>query len=146
MNFPVVSGAWTFANPRLRCTAPTQRAQRGTLSRCASRTRSSPPTSAVRETDFGAENVASHRRGLGAGHLSAEFSFIGSRNLMLDKLLFGVRMLAFAQPREMFGADCTMQAPLLGEPALPFAVALLVAAPIVLFPARQTPRMGMFAA
>ena len=31
-----------------------------TASRCASRTRSSPPTSAVSETDFGAENVASH--------------------------------------------------------------------------------------
>ncbi len=30
-----------------------------TLSRCASRTRSSPPTSAVSETDFGAEIVAS---------------------------------------------------------------------------------------
>ncbi len=30
-----------------------------TASRCASRTRSSPPTSAVSETDFGAEKVAS---------------------------------------------------------------------------------------
>jgi hypothetical protein len=26
---------------------------------------------------------------LGAGHLSAKFAFIGSRNLMPDKLLFG---------------------------------------------------------
>ena len=60
---------------------------------------------------------------------------------MPDKLLFGVRMLAFAQPREMFGADCTMQAPLLGEPALPFAVALLVAAPIVLLMRGKLPRM-----
>jgi len=60
---------------------------------------------------------------------------------MPDKLLFGARMLAFAQPREMFGADCTMQAPLLGEPALPFAVALLVAAPIVLFLRGKLPRM-----
>jgi hypothetical protein len=29
---------------------------------------------------------------LGAGHLSAKLAFIGSRNLMPDKLLFGVRM------------------------------------------------------
>ena len=42
---------------------------------------------------------------LGAGHLFAEFSFVGSRNLMPDKLLFCVWMLAFAQPRKMFGAD-----------------------------------------
>jgi hypothetical protein len=78
---------------------------------------------------------------LGAGHLFAEFAFVGSRNLMPDKLLFGVRMLPFAQPREMFGADCTMQAPLLGEPALPFAVALLIAAPVVLFLRGKLPRM-----
>ena len=31
-----------------------------TLSRCASRTRSSPPTRAVSETGFGAEKAASH--------------------------------------------------------------------------------------
>ena len=45
---------------------------------------------------------------LGAGHLSAEFSFVGSRNLMPDKLLFGVRMLAFAQPREVLGLNCAV--------------------------------------
>src|SRR5208337_4605985 len=49
--------------------------------------------------------------------------------------------LAFAQPRKMFGADCAVQAPLLGEPALPLAVALLVAAPIVLRLRGKLPRM-----
>src|SRR5208283_562897 len=32
---------------------------------------------------------------LGAGYLSAKFAYIGSRNLMSDELLFGVRILAF---------------------------------------------------
>ena len=44
---------------------------------------------------------------LDAGHFFAEFAFIGSRNLMPDKLLFGVRMLAFAQPREVLSPNCT---------------------------------------
>ena len=48
-----------------------------TLSRWASRTRSSPPTSAVSDTDFGAV--------LGAGPFLAEFAFVGSRNLMPDE-------------------------------------------------------------
>ena len=78
---------------------------------------------------------------LGAGHFFAEFAFVGPRNLMPDKLLFGVRMLAFAQPREMFGVDCALQAPLLGEPALPFAMALLISAPVVLFLRGKLPRM-----
>ncbi len=55
---PVCSGsrtlpmrAWVYRSNSLSATR--------TLSRCASRTRSSPPTSAVSETDFGAEIVAS---------------------------------------------------------------------------------------
>ncbi len=44
---------------------------------------------------------------LDAGDLSAVFAFIGSRNLMPDELLFGVRMLAFAQSRKVFGTNAT---------------------------------------
>src|SRR5271163_4891722 len=70
---------------------------------------------------------------LGAGHLSAKFSFIGSRNLMPYELLFGVRMLAFTQSRKVFGTNATLQPPLLGESALPLTVTLLIAAPVILF-------------
>src|SRR5271156_916282 len=69
---------------------------------------------------------------LDAGHFPAEFAFVGSRNLMPDKLLCGVRMLAFAQAREVLRLDCAGELPIFGQPALPFAVALLVTAPIVL--------------
>src|SRR5271157_4633795 len=70
---------------------------------------------------------------LRAGHLSAKFPFIGSRNLMPYELLFGVRMLAFTQSCKVFGTNATLQPPLLGESALPFRMALLLAAPVVLF-------------
>jgi hypothetical protein len=70
---------------------------------------------------------------LGAGHFSAEFAFIGSRNLMPYELLFGVRMLAFTQSCKVFGTNATLQPPLLGESALPLTVTLLIAAPVVLF-------------
>src|SRR5579863_8140698 len=78
---------------------------------------------------------------LGAGHLSAKFAFIGSRNLMPYELLFGVRMLAFTQSRKVFGTNGTLQPPLLGESALPFAMALLIAAPVVLFLRGKLPHM-----
>src|SRR5271169_1960020 len=45
---------------------------------------------------------------LGAGHLSAKFAFIGSRNLMPHELLFGVRVLAFTQSRKVFGTNATL--------------------------------------
>ncbi len=45
---------------------------------------------------------------LDARHFLAEFSFIGFGNLMANELRFGVRMLAFGQPCEVFGADCTL--------------------------------------
>ena len=78
---------------------------------------------------------------LGAGHFLAEFPVVGSRNLMTDKLLFGVRMLALAQPREVLSPNRAGELPLLGEPALPFAVALLIAAPVVLFLRGKLTRM-----
>ena len=102
--------------------------------------------------------VAAHKRGeryrlrrgkrgvpprtvLGAGHFLAEFAFVGSRNLMPHKLLFDVRMLAFAQPREVLSLNCADELPLLGKPALPFAMPLLIAAPVVLFLRGKLPRM-----
>src|SRR5208283_3657398 len=78
---------------------------------------------------------------LGAGHLSAKFAFIGSRNLMPHELLFGVRMLAFTQSCKVFGTNATLQPPLLGEPTLPLTVTLLIAAPIVLFLRGKLPHM-----
>ncbi len=78
---------------------------------------------------------------LGAGHLLAEFPVIGSRNLMPYELLFGVRMLAFTQSRKVFGTNGTLQPPLLGEPALPLTVPLLIAAPVVLLLRGKLPRM-----
>ena len=50
-------------------------------------------------------------------------------------------MLAFAQSREVLSANCTVQAPLLGELALPFAMSLLIAAPVVLLLRSKLPRM-----
>jgi hypothetical protein len=52
---------------------------------------------------------------------------------MPDKLLFGVRMLTFTQSREMLGPNCALEIPLLREPTLPLAMALLIAAPVILF-------------
>lgn len=51
---------------------------------------------------------------------------------MADELHVGVRVLALAQPREVFRFDCSTEIPFLGKPPLPFAMTLLVAAPIVL--------------
>jgi hypothetical protein len=103
-------------------------------SRSDSRTRSSPPTSTLSDTDFGAENVSSHPARCSAlVTVLTEFAVVGSRNLMTDKLFSGVRMLAFAQPREVLSLNRAGEIPLLCGPVLPFAVALLITAPVVLF-------------
>src|SRR5271154_747975 len=78
---------------------------------------------------------------LGAGHLAAKFAFIGSRNLMPYELLFGVRMLAFTQSCKVFETTASLQPPLLCESALPLRMALLIAAPIVLFLRGKLPHM-----
>ncbi len=78
---------------------------------------------------------------LDAGNFLAEFAFVGSRNLMPEKLLFGVRVLALAQPREVLSLNCAGELPLLGEPALPLTVALLIAAPVVLLLRGKLARM-----
>ena len=51
---------------------------------------------------------------------------------MLDKLRIALRMPTFAQTSKLFSPYVPMQAPLLREPALPLAMPLLIAAPIVL--------------
>ena len=61
--------------------------------------------------------------------------------MMPYELLFGVRMLAFTQPCEVFGTNPTLQPPLLGESALPLTVTLLIAAPVVLFLRGKLPHM-----
>jgi hypothetical protein len=67
-----------------------------------------------------------------AGDFLAVLVFVGACGLVLDELHAALRMLAFAQTGEVLGADFAMQTPLLREPALPLAVRLLVAAPVVL--------------
>jgi len=59
---------------------------------------------------------------LRAGHFLSEFALVGSRNLMPDKLLFGVRMLTFAQSRKVLRLNCAAELPLLREAALPLAM------------------------
>jgi hypothetical protein len=56
---------------------------------------------------------------------------------VFDELHAVLRMLAFTQPGKVVGADFAMQAPLLRELALPLAMRLLVAAPVVLFFRRE---------
>src|ERR1035441_9675022 len=61
--------------------------------------------------------------------------------LMPDELRLGVRVLAFAQAGEGLRADGSRKAPLSGKPALPLAMALLVAAPVVLLTRSELPRV-----
>src|SRR5579872_2954932 len=70
---------------------------------------------------------------LSAGNLLAEFSFVGSRDLVANKVLGSVRMLPLTQPCEMFRFHGSCKLPLLCELTLPLTVALLVTAPVVLF-------------
>jgi hypothetical protein len=78
---------------------------------------------------------------LDAGYFPAVFAVVGSLGLMPDELLPGLRMLAFAQPGEVFGADWFLQAPLPGKLPLPLAETLLVTAPVVLLLGDQLTRM-----
>ena len=52
---------------------------------------------------------------LRAGHFLSEFALVGSRNLMPDKLLFGVRMLTFAQSRKVLRLNCAAELPTPGR-------------------------------
>ena len=69
---------------------------------------------------------------LNTGDFPAVLAVVGLGSLMAHELRSCLGMLAFAQPGKMFGTDRALQSPLPGKPALPFAVALLVATPVVL--------------
>ena len=71
----------------------------------------------------------------------AEFSFVGSWRPDGERAALPCRVLAFAQPGEVLSANRTLQAPLLGQLALPFAMSLLVAAPVVLPLRGKLPRV-----
>ncbi len=60
---------------------------------------------------------------------------------MTNELRFRVRMLAFGQTRKVLIANRTFQAPPLGQFALPLAMSLLIAAPVVLPLRRKLPLM-----
>jgi len=60
---------------------------------------------------------------------------------MPDELRFRLRVLAFAQAGEVLRADSTRKTPLSGKPALPLAMTLLVAAPVVLLVRCELPRV-----
>jgi len=59
---------------------------------------------------------------------------------MPDKLLFGVRMLAFTQSCKVFRTNAPLQPPLLGESALPLTVTLPDRGSSSSVPARQNSR------
>jgi hypothetical protein len=60
---------------------------------------------------------------------------------MAHELCLCLGVLTFTQTGEVLGADSALQTPLLGKPALPLAMTLLVAAPVVLLPGRELPRV-----
>jgi len=69
---------------------------------------------------------------LDAGDFFTAFSLVGPRDLVPNELLAGLRMLALGQPRKVLVVDSPIEIPLAGELSLPFAVPLLVSAPVVL--------------
>src|SRR5215831_17848605 len=93
------------------------------------------PSHKCRERD----RLGSRKRGvppgtmLGAGDFLTELALVCSRDLVANKLVGSMGMLPFTQPRKMFRFHSPGKVPLLRKLTLPFAVALLVAAPIVLF-------------
>lgn len=76
-----------------------------------------------------------------ARHFLAESSLIGFRSLMANELCFHLRVLAFGQAGEGLIAYRALKASPLGHLGLPFAMPLLVAAPVVLLLGRELPRM-----
>ncbi len=56
---------------------------------------------------------------------------------MPDHLRLGLGMLAFGQASEVLSADRTLKSPRLRQPALPFAVSLLIPTPVVCLLGRE---------
>ena len=78
---------------------------------------------------------------LDAGYFPAKLAVVGFGRLMPDELRLGLRVLAFTQAGEVLRADSSRKAPLSGKLALPFAMALLVAAPVILLTRCKLPRV-----
>jgi len=78
---------------------------------------------------------------LDAGYFPAKLAVVGLGCLMPDELRLGLRVLAFTQAGEVLRAHGSRKAPLSGKPALPFAMTLLVAAPVILLTRSELPRV-----
>jgi hypothetical protein len=78
---------------------------------------------------------------LDRSNLLAVLALIGLGYLVPNKLRLSVWVLAFAQTSEVFRAHGSRKSPLSGEPSLPLAMPLLVAAPVVLLTRSKLPRM-----
>src|ERR1019366_7219142 len=74
-------------------------------------------------------------------NLLAALAFIGLGPLVPNKPRLCLRVLAFAQTSEVLCAHGSRKPPLAGEPPLPLAMPLLVAAPIVLLTRSKLSRM-----
>ncbi len=85
-----------------------------------SRKRHIPPGPVLNRSDFPAELV-----------------LVGLGRLMPHHLFLGIRVLAFGQSSELLRSDRSLKSPLLGELTLPFAVTLLLTAPVVRFLGRE---------
>ena len=78
---------------------------------------------------------------LDAGYFPAKLAVVGLGRLMPDELRLGLRVLAFTEAGEVLRAAGSGKAPLSGKPALPFAMTLLVAAPVILLTRSKLPRV-----
>src|ERR1035437_8897105 len=76
-----------------------------------------------------------------AGYFPAKLAVVGLGRLMPDELRLGLRVLAFAQAGEVLRAHGSRKAPLSGKSALPLAMPLLVAAPVILLARSKLPRV-----
>src|ERR1039457_8797 len=78
---------------------------------------------------------------LDAGYFPAKLAVVGLGRLMPDELRLSLRVLAFTQAGEVLRAHGSRKAPLSGKPALPLAMPLLVAAPVILPTRSELPRV-----
>jgi hypothetical protein len=129
------------ADPRLGVLLQLSQSHAHTLSVGLSDTVIAADKRGQRDRFRGGERRIPPRPVLDAGDFLAVFALVGPRNLMANELRLGERMLALGQPGEVLGAYFAVQSPLLSQLALPFAMPLLVAAPIVLLLRGKLPLM-----
>ena len=109
-----------------------------TASRWASRTRSSPPTRAVSETDFGAENVASQPARCSTGFTVVPSAVVYSWPLRCRTNCSPVRgFCPSTETGEVLRVDGAGKAIVLGQLALPLAKDGVALLPIVLLGGRE---------